>query len=308
MLTDPGIIKKTESGSGRSKAWQENSAPAKPGAHGRWSLCPAGAGRKQYNLHFINTPIELSGAYGKTPPVIDKYGLIYVIDEDMAAVKKDPKKALPLVIRANVYDCVDVLLTSEWDDDDFTNFQMSKINIHPHFFQFDNQASDGVISGFSYDQSMRSYRQFDKKMKKGHHVGMPVPMNAKVLSNTKRGSKTVKLKMAKNATPFHVGADIIVGIERPNGKDARWIKSMKPAPGKSKDGVYTITFTEGMTHAHKKGEIVSAEFVRYRWWVDVDLGLVFWHDHAFGATTWPHGGIGSTIVEPWGSTYHDPKT
>ena len=38
------------------------------------------------------------------------------------------------------------------------------------------------------------------------------------------------------------------------------------------------------------------------------LGLVFWHDHAFGATTWPHGGIGSTIVEPWGSTYHDPQT
>ena len=63
-----------------------------------------------------------------------------------------------------------------------------------------------------------------------------------------------------------------------------------------------------MTHAHKKGEIVSAEFVRYRWWVDADVGLVFWHDHAFGATTWPHGGIGSTIVEPWGSVYRDPKT
>ena len=308
MLSDPGIIKKTESGSGRSKWWQENSSPAKPGEHGRWSLCPEGAGRKQYNLHFINTPIQLSGAYGKTKPVVDKYGLIYVIDEDMAAVKADPKKALPLVIRANVYDCVDVLLTSEWNDDDFTNFQMSKINIHPHFFQFDNQSSDGVITGFSYDQSMRSYRQFDKKMKKGHHVGMPVPMNAKVLSNTKRGSKTVKIKMAHHATPYHVGADIIVGIERPNGKDARWIKSMKPAPGKAKDGVYTITFTEGMTHSHKKGEIVSAEFVRYRWWVDADVGLVFWHDHAFGATTWPHGGIGSTIVEPWGSTYHDPKT
>ena len=114
--------------------------------------------------------------------------------------------------------------------------------------------------------------------------------------------------MAHHATPFHVGADIIVGIEQPNKKDARWIKSISPKPGKSKDGVYTITFTEGMTHAHKKGEIVSTEFVRYRWWVDVDMGLVFWHDHAFGATTWPHGGIGSTIVEPWGSVYKDPKT
>ena len=25
------------------------------------------------------------------------------------------------------------------------------------------------------------------------------------------------------------------------------------------------------------------------------MGTVFWHDHAFGATTWPHGGFGVTI-------------
>ena len=307
---DDTVLTDTESGSGRSNSNVENSTPAKPGEQGRWSLCPKGAGRKQYNLVFINTPIELSGAIGDTPPIIDKYGLIYVLDEEMAGVKADPKKAIPLVIRANVYDCVDLLLTSEWNDDDFTNFQMSKLNIHPHFFQFDNQASDGVISGFSYDQSMRSYKQFTKKMKDGHHVGMPMPMNAKLLGSTRAGDKTIKIQMADGATPFHAGADIMVGIEVPNGRDARWIKSMSPDPTKgiAKDGKYTITFTEGMTHAHSAGTIVSTEFVRYRWWVDVDLGLVFWHDHAFGATTWPHGGIGTTVVEPWGSTYHDPKT
>ncbi|MBT7936911.1 MAG: multicopper oxidase domain-containing protein, partial [Nitrospina sp.] len=310
MQTDTGVITKTESGSTRSDSTMENTGGAKPGEQGRWSLCPGGAGRKQYNLVFINTPIELSGAIGSTPPIIDKYGLIYVIDEEMAAVKADPKKAIPLVIRANVYDCVDVLLTSEWNDDDFTNFQMSKLNIHPHFFQFDNQASDGVISGFSYDQSMRSYKQFTKKMKDGHHVGMPVPMNAHVLKSTKPGDTKVEIEMAEHATPYHVGADIIVGIEVPNGKDARWITNITPDPNKgfAKDGKYTITFSEGMTHAHKAGQIVSTEYVRYRWWVDVDVGLVFWHDHAFGATTWPHGGIGSTIVEPWGSTYHNPQT
>ncbi len=309
LMPDDEILD-TESGSGKTGPNVESTAPAKPGEQGRWSLCPKGAGRKQYNLHFINTPIELTPAVGDTAPVIDKYGLIYVIDEDMAEVKADPKKAIPLVIRANVYDCVDLLLSSEWNDDDFTNFQMSKLNIHPHFFQFDNQASDGVISGFSYDQSMRPYTQFSKKMKDGHHVGMPVPMNAKVLKATKPGDTVVEIEMAKGATPFHVGADIIVGIEVPNGKDARWIKSISPDPNKAfaKDGKYKITFTEGMKHAHKKGEIVTTEYVRYRWWVDADLGLVFWHDHAFGATTWPHGGIGSTIVEPWGSTYHDPET
>ena len=50
----------------------------------------------------------------------------------------------PAVIRANVYDRT--WLTSEWNDDDYTNFQSSKINIHPHFFQFDTGNSDGVIS------------------------------------------------------------------------------------------------------------------------------------------------------------------
>ena len=68
-----------------------------------------------------------------------------------------------------------------------------------------------------------------------------------------------------------------------------------------------VTFFKPLKHHHPAGDLVSPEFVRYRWWVDVDMGTVFWHDHAFGATTWPHGGFGVTIVEPFGSTFHDPK-
>ena len=305
----------TEPGSGSSGPNVENSSPAKPGEHGRWSLCPAGAGRKQYSIHFINTPIQLSKAVGETPPVIDKYGLIYVLEEELEEKKNDPSKAIPLVYRVNLYDCLDVVLSSEWNDDDFTNFQMSKINIHPHFFQFDNQSSDGVITGFSYDQSMRSYKQFDKKMKDGHHVGMPVPMNSRLMEGVKAGAKSIKIKMAKHATPFHEGADVMIGIEKMSGKEARWIGSMSPKPHTDPkngagegDGIYTLTLTEPLKLAHKKDEIVTTEFVRYRLWADADFGLVFWHDHAFGATTWPHGGIGSTILEPWGSTYHDPYT
>jgi hypothetical protein len=69
----------------------------------------------------------------------------------------------------------------------------------------------------------------------------------------------------------------------------------------------TLTFFKPLKYNHPAGDIVTPEFVRYRWWVDADLGTVFWHDHAFGATTWPHGGFGVTIVEPYGATYHDPK-
>nr|MBA3968144.1 hypothetical protein [Nitrospirales bacterium] len=150
------------------------SEPAKPGENGRWSLCPENAGRKYYNIHFINTPIEMAGAQGKEAPVIDPYGLIYVLHEEEEETRKNNDKKLPLVFRANIYDCIDYTLTSEWLDDDFTNFQSSKINIHPHFLQFDNQASDGVITGFSYEQSVRPFTMMEKKTKKG----LPVPMNS----------------------------------------------------------------------------------------------------------------------------------
>ena len=69
--------------------------------------------------------------------MVDKDGLIYVLHEEERLTRGNDDSKLPAVIRANVYDCVDLLLTSEWDDDDYTNFQSSKINIHPHFFQFD---------------------------------------------------------------------------------------------------------------------------------------------------------------------------
>jgi hypothetical protein len=141
--------------------------PAKPGENGPWSLCPDRAGSQDYNIHFIKLPIELSAAEGKEPAIVDPNGLLYVVHEEEAAVRADNDKKFPLVVRANVYDCIDWTLTSEWIDDDITNFQSSKINTHFHFFQFDNQASDGVISGFSYEQSMRPFTQFDKPTKKG---------------------------------------------------------------------------------------------------------------------------------------------
>ena len=40
-------------------------------------------------------------------------------------------------------------------------------------------------------------------------------------------------------------------MEVPNGKDARWIEKIEPKPGTAKDDVYTVTFSEGMTHGHK---------------------------------------------------------
>ena len=49
---------------------------------------------------------------------------------------------------------------------------------------------------------------------------------------------------------------------------------------------------------HPVKDIVTVEFVRQRFWVDSDVGTVFWHDHALGRITWGHGGFGTMLVEP----------
>lgn len=124
-------------------------------------MCPENAGSKTYNVHFIKTPMKLADKQGDTPAIVDADGLIYVLHEEEAQVRKSDVK-YPLVVRANIYDCIDWMLTSEWEDDDHINFHASKINTHWHFLQFDNQSSDGVITGFSYEQSVRPFTMLEK--------------------------------------------------------------------------------------------------------------------------------------------------
>ena len=287
---------------------ERTSEPAMPGEQGRWSLCPDNANRKHYNIHFVRMPITLAKAQGKEPAMVDKDGLIYVLHEEERLTRENDDLKLPAVIRANVYDCVDLLLTSEWDDDDYTNFQSSKINIHPHFFQFDTGNSDGVISGFEYEMSVRPFTMWGKKTKHG----LPAPMVAKLVGGAKAGASSIKIQMAPGATAFHLNSEVMVGMDclekgndptasLPRDKSCQEVARIKEIKGNQ------VTFFKPLKHNHPAGDLVSPEFVRYRWWVDVDMGTVFWHDHAFGATTWPHGGFGVTIVEPFGSTYHDPK-
>jgi hypothetical protein len=193
---------------------------ARPGENGRWSLCPENAGRKYYNIHFIKLPITLAKKQGNEPPVVDPTGLIYVLHEEEAAVRANDDLKYPLVYRANIYDCIDWTLTSEWEDDDYTNFQSSKINIHPHFLQFDNQASDGVITGFSYEQSVRPFTMLEKKTKKG----LPAPMNTVVTGEAKKGSKTIQVK---NAGQYHPNTELLIGADNVKGNEVQRIKEIK---------------------------------------------------------------------------------
>src|SRR5262245_23545668 len=109
--------------------------------------------------------------------------------------------------------------------------------------------------------------------------------------------------MAPAATAFHANTEVMVGLDclekgndpaasLPRDKSCSEVARIKDIKGDQ------VTFFTPLKRNHPANDLVSPEFVRYRWWVDVDMGTVFWHDHAFGATTWPHGGFGVTLVEP----------
>ena len=127
-------------------------------------LCPANAPLRHYNITAINVPIqETNGGQGangtKIPPATDPNGEIFVLNQNIAATKAGTMPAYPLAIRSDVGDCIAVTLTNELShtadvNDPLVN-TFQKVNIHIHFVQFDPQASDGVITGFSYEQSMR---------------------------------------------------------------------------------------------------------------------------------------------------------
>ncbi len=264
--------------------------PAQPGENGLWSLCPANTPRKFFTVHGIALPITLKKATAKTPAVMDPLGQLFVLHEEEEQVRKNVDRQWPLVLRVNVGDCADVVYKSEIPDMENNHFT-SKTNMHPHFFQFDTQATDGVISGFSYDQSVRPFAA----MKAVEHEGaLPRPMNTVLAQDAAAGAAAIQVA---DASFYHSNTELGIGMDEVNAFEVRRIKEISGN---------TITFTEPLQHDHKKSEFASVEFIRYRWYPDVDLGIIYWHDHVFGQ--WGHGFFGSTVVEPKGSTYHDPVT
>jgi hypothetical protein len=133
-------------------------------------------------------------------------------------------------------------------------------------------------------------------LEKPEKKGLPLPMNTVLTGEAKAGSDRIEVQ---DASRYHPNTELGVGMDQVDGFEIRRIKEIQEN---------MVVFTEPLANDHQAGEIASVEFVRYRWWMDADVGTVYWHDHAYGATTWPHGGFGAIIVEPQGSTYHDPKT
>jgi manganese oxidase len=240
-------------------------------------LCPANAKVNVFNITAITVSIkETSG--GLNPAEVDNNGSIFVLNEDKQAVLNGTKPAVPLAIRDNVGDCDVVTLTSELAETS-ENHNHSKVNLHTHFVQFDPQASDGVITGFSFEQSVAPDQTENRTLTAAAQAGAL----SITVSSTTGLRPGITIEVGQGAVDTEVAK--IVAI---NGN--------------------TLTFAQSLANAHAAGERAGTEFVQYRWYSDVDAGTVFFHDHVDGIHSWGHGLFAAHIIEPPGSTYHDPAT
>jgi FtsP/CotA-like multicopper oxidase with cupredoxin domain len=252
--------------------------PAEPGASGDHSLCPAGAPRRFFNVHAINTDIPV------TSDITDNGGMIFVLKENEERARTEPDYKFPLAIRANQGDCVDVLLINELPDDD-SELQPSlmKTNIHIHFVQFDVQASDGVISGANYEQAVRPITS----------PGASSPIVEAVDPGADRLT-------VDDASSFHPGSTVVVGVDQLDAV-------LETAKIETING-NEIVFSSPLRNAHSSDELVSIEFVQYRWFVARQNGAIYFHDHVDALNRWGHGLFGALIAEPTGATYRDSTT
>ena len=261
---------------------------AKAGSTDPWAkrtdgLCPSGRNVRKYNVVAIGKEIR------RTPSFVDPEGKIFVLAHDKkAAYAAAGGYADPLAIRANQGDCVAITLTNEIPDASAFD-GVSKTSMHIHHVQFDVQGSDGVSVGFAYEHSVKPYQNLDPTLTAPARRGDIVLHLSSVSSF--QGTDA-------NGKPTRPWLAVGEGLE---SIDIRQVASVDARNN-------TVTLTAGLTSAHSTGEFAGTEFIQYRWYPDVVLDNIFWHDHVDGIHGWGHGLVGQLIVEPYGSTYHDPVT
>jgi hypothetical protein len=249
--------------------------PPVPGASGPGSLCPAGARLRSLAINAITVPVPLN----RRQNIVDPFGELYVLREDEEAVRADPARRLPLAIRANAgEDCLDVLFRSELED--IQGQPLSKVSAHIHFVQFDVQASDGVDTGFNYEQTVRPFRLESEAL----------------VATAAAGDRVLRLG---STARFQAGELLGVGLDQGRSFEAHRVDAV------SGD---TVSLDTPLQSAHAAGEMAGTEFVRYRWYPDVQFGAALFHDHVNVIFSGQHGLFGTLIAEPPGSTYHDPRT
>jgi hypothetical protein len=240
-------------------------------------LCPQASQVRSYDITAVSLPIRM------TDRETDPGGMLFTLNKDKQALLSGQRPADPLTIRSNVGDCVAITFSNQIDNTNRLNAglkELAKTNMHTHFVQFDPQASDGVITGLSYEQSVFPTQR----------------ENRSLTGATAVGATTVTVN--QTGAVLRPGVAIGIGLGTTNIE----IRTITSISGN------TITLDRALTKTHASGDPVGVEFTQHRWFSDVDSGTVFWHDHVDGIVSWSSGLFAAHIIEPPGSTYRDPVT
>lgn len=250
-------------------------SPPTPGASGPGSLCPAGTRVREVPIVAIAAPVVQSSKSN----IVDSRGQMYVRRDELDRAREDPSLRRPLVIRTNAReDCLDIVYRSELEDS--LDDPFNKTGLHIHLMQFDVQASDGVDLGFNYEQTVRPFRSAS------HRITRTAAPGATRLS-------------VEGAAALRPGASVGVGMAEDRTFEVAVVVAV--------DGD-VVQLAEPLQHPHAPGELVSTEFVRYRWFPDAQFGTAFFHDHVNVPFSGRHGLYGAVVAEPPGATWHDPTT
>lgn len=248
----------------------------RPGENGDRSVCPRGSRVRNLDITAVDMPIPLNTEEN----LVDPAGMLFIRREQHDLVLADAAHRVPLVLRTNAsVDCVDVTLTSEVADD-ADNGWLSKVNAHIHFVQFDVQGSDGVDAGFNHEQSIRPWTVESERLTRAVAAG------------------ATRLFVAETER-FRPGALVMVGVDTTDRAEVRTIEAVE-------DGA--LRLAEPLENDHAARERVTVEFVRYRWYPDVQFGTAFFHDHVNAILSGRHGLWGALVAEPPDATWHDPYT
>lgn len=126
--------------------------------------CPPDAPPRPYEVVAISKDIEYN-KYGHHDPD----GRIYVLKDQWEAIKNGDIRPEPLVLRAELGDCIEITMTNRLTPPagfvDQTNNLSTTLSMHPHFVGFDVLGSDGVTVGYDYHQANKigetiSYRHY----------------------------------------------------------------------------------------------------------------------------------------------------
>jgi manganese oxidase len=74
--------------------------------------------------------------------------------------------------------------------------------------------------------------------------------------------------------------------------EVRQVKALESDPG----GNQWLVLSEPLAYDHAVGELTSVEFLRQRWYPDVQFGTAYFHDHVNALVAWRHGLFGALVA------------